>query len=139
MKENGSIRSKWALPVHESQCHYEREIYTENQKHVEILDRYLNWLSTEPGWCEKVVTHLNEYRGLNPDARLLRNNNGDAFKLSTVKKEGGTNKVPSAFNTVFKKIIAGSELSGLVTYSDFRNWLVVLLSRSNATERALCS
>lgn len=134
LDQNGEVIKRWQLPEQRAFNSVARIIYTINDTHVQLLSDYIDWL------IEKELYLINnaEYRGLNPDARLLVNDQLKKFGFTGRKANSDkSNEQPSGVNTFFKRLIERSELKGQFTYTDFRKSMIIQLKRAGIKNKEI--
>lgn len=130
MHPNGRLIKQWELPADVAFNGHARVLFSEHRRLIEILDKYFDW-RVERGWGIK--TH-SRFRGLNPESKLLLNDNAQAFGFSSRGISNESGKQPTGINTLFRKLIANARLDG-VTYSAIRKSFMIHLKRAGLSIR----
>lgn len=134
LDQNGQIIKRWLLPEQRAFNTVARIIYTINETHMQLLSDYIDWL-IEKGLH---LTNSGEYRGLNPGARLLVNDQIKKFGFTGREANSDkTNEQSSGLNSFFKRLIERSELKGQVTYTDFRKSMIIQLKRAGIKNKEI--
>ena len=133
--KNGSVIKKWLLPKERAFNGVERIIYMTNEKHLEIIDDYLNWLIE----LDLFKTNSGEYRNLNPEAQLLVNDQYKPFGFTGRSSDPNKKLIlqPSGMNSFMKRLISRSELKDKVTYSSFRKSIIIRLKRAGVKNKEI--
>ena len=127
LDKKGTIQKKWVLPEIRTFNGNARIIYTLHLKHIDMIYNYFNWLVEQ----EIYTTNQGEYMGLDPEARLLVNDQLKPFGFTGRSSDPNKtlNLQPSGINSFFKRLIERSDLRNKITYSDFRKSLIIRLKR----------
>ena len=134
LSQNGEIIKRWQLPEERAFNSVARIIYTINETHIQLLSDYIDWLIEK----KLYLSSCGEHRGLNPDARLLVNDQLKEFGFTgrTANSEK-SNEQPSGLNSFFKRLIDRSEMKGLITYTDFRKSMIINLKRAGIKNKEI--
>ena len=132
IKPSGEIRQDWKIRKHVSYNGYQRTQYNKHPKLLTVLDEYFDW-RVERQWG---TTNLNEYRTLDPDSKLILNDNGEACHFTKRKVGDKVHKQPTGVNRLFSDFIKRTKLDG-VTYRTLRKSYIIQLHRERLSVRSI--